>query len=727
MVTTTHGWVPLSGETVLNSGTGLHFPVTLAANAAGTGYLATWSADEQLIGRLIGGDGTPVTGEFSLDPAGPLNPFSGARIATLSDGRFVATHTYAAPGGLDADVRARIISADGSVAGSFDVAAGSFNEGLSDVTALADGGFAFSWSRIFGDNWDIFVSVYNADGTVRHAPVAANIDPDRSGWSSVAALASGGFVVAWQDEPAGSSDTEIRFRRFDAGGNPLDASNEGVLIDLADAGSGFVQVAGLPDGGFVVAYEDDQWGSGADIATRVYKADGTPRTGVFQANLALTAGDQEWPLLTVAPEGYFVVSWQSDNVQWIQAFTALGNPFGPSTAVAANVALGDIAALNGGVLASAWGTVPSPNDNFDSNAVHATTLALRWFITGDGSDETIDGTNSTIGEVILGLGGKDTIDAHGGNDTVNGGAGNDTLMGGAGDDTAVFSQIAFHYVVQDFGSEIGVWGAEGMDTISGIEHLQFADGTMPVASDGDALFDALCYLSRNPDVFHAGVNPRDHFNAVGWQEDRNPNVYFDLSTYLVVNKDVAAAGINPLDHYRNAGWHEGRDPSPLFDTTLYLINNPDVAAAGVNPLAHYLANGKAEGRDAYLAIGQNITGGFDAQYYLYFNSDVAAAGVDPLLHYNIVGWQEGRNPNAWFDTAGYLAHNPDVAAAGINPLSHYETVGWTEGRDPSAGFDTLGYLAANPDVAAANYNPLDHFLQHGIYEGRQAVNDGMWS
>ena len=91
-----------------------------------------------------------------------------------------------------------------------------------------------------------------------------------------------------------------------------------------------------------------------------------------------------------------------------------------------------------------------------------------------------------------------------------------------------------------------------------------------------------------------------------------------------------------------------------------------------------------------------------------------------------IGWQEGRNPNAYFDTAGYLSHYVDVAAAGVNPLAALQAVGWKEGRDASAHFDTLGYLAAYPDVAAAGMNPLDHFLQFGIYEGRQAVNDGVW-
>jgi hypothetical protein len=61
---------------------------------------------------------------------------------------------------------------------------------------------------------------------------------------------------------------------------------------------------------------------------------------------------------------------------------------------------------------------------------------------------------------------------------------------------------------------------------------------------------------------------------------------------------VKGAGINPLDHYNAMGWREGRDPSVAFDTNAYLAANPDVKAAHVNPLAHFLAAGVDEGRSA---------------------------------------------------------------------------------------------------------------------------------
>lgn len=202
--------------------------------------------------------------------------------------------------------------------------------------------------------------------------------------------------------------------------------------------------------------------------------------------------------------------------------------------------------------------------------------------------------------------------------------------------------------------------------------------------------------------------------------------FFDTEAYLSANPDVARAGIDPLLHYQLFGFKEGRDPAASFDTTLYLRANPDVAAAGVEPLTHFVTFGRLEGRTAFEAVGRSISQGFDREFYLLANPDVGRAGVDPQQHYNQFGFREGRDPNAFFDTDGYLAAYPDVAAARLNPLAHYFAFGAREGRDPSAEFDTAAYLAANPDVAAAGVNPLQHFLLFGIYEGRSPQSDGVF-
>jgi Ca2+-binding RTX toxin-like protein len=343
-------------------------------------------------------------------------------------------------------------------------------------------------------------------------------------------------------------------------------------------------------------------------------------------------------------------------------------------------------------------------------------------IVGDAGNNNLVGTAG--GDTIMGLGGNDTLAGVGGNDTLDGGTGNDSIDGGSGDDTAVFTGNLVSYALADLGVRITISGPDGSDTLVGVEHLRFADGTIHL-NDGSTLFDTAFYDRTYLDVFHAGVDARAHYASFGRLEGRDPNGFFSSSWYLALNSDVRATGADPLDHYHSTGWREGRDPAPNFDTGLYLANNPDVAASGTDPLEHYLVFGRAEGRATHQAIGTAVVG-FDAEYYLLQNPDVRAAGADPLQHFNSFGWREGRNPNALFDTAGYLSHYTDVQAAGINPLQHYEHFGWLEGRDPSAGFDTLKYIAAYPDIAAAHVNPLDHYLNSGIYEGRSPFADGIW-
>ena len=138
---------------------------------------------------------------------------------------------------------------------------------------------------------------------------------------------------------------------------------------------------------------------------------------------------------------------------------------------------------------------------------------------------------------------------------------------------------------------------------------------------------------------------------------------FERNYYLSLNPDVATAGVDPLRHYFSWGAYEGRDPHPLFDSSYYLSQNSDVAKAGVNPLVHYLIRGAYEGRSPHPL--------FDSGYYLSQNPDVARAKVNPLAHYIAHGGTEGRCPHPAFDSKQYLRDKPDVAASRINPLLHF--------------------------------------------------------
>ena len=71
---------------------------------------------------------------------------------------------------------------------------------------------------------------------------------------------------------------------------------------------------------------------------------------------------------------------------------------------------------------------------------------------------------------------------------------------------------------------------------------------------------------------------------------------FDSAYYLSKNPDVGAARVDPVEHFVACGWREGRRPHIGFDPEYYLRANPDVARLGTNPFYHFLANGRAEGR-----------------------------------------------------------------------------------------------------------------------------------
>ena len=94
---------------------------------------------------------------------------------------------------------------------------------------------------------------------------------------------------------------------------------------------------------------------------------------------------------------------------------------------------------------------------------------------GDGAD-TITGNDAA--NALSGMRGADSLSGGAGDDVLTGGAGDDTLAGGAGDDTAVYVGNIGDYVITVVGTSATVTdssGAEGSDSLTGIENLQFAD------------------------------------------------------------------------------------------------------------------------------------------------------------------------------------------------------------------------------------------------------------
>ena len=134
-----------------------------------------------------------------------------------------------------------------------------------------------------------------------------------------------------------------------------------MLIDSYGSINKDIQVAGLPDGGFVVAYTDDGWGlSGTEITARVYNADGSARSGYLlvndSANGGKTAGDQALSSLVVLPNGHFAVGWSTPatNLEYLQAYDAQGNALGPNKLVMGNVVEAEISRVSAAAKSRCW-------------------------------------------------------------------------------------------------------------------------------------------------------------------------------------------------------------------------------------------------------------------------------------------------------------------------------------------------------------------------------------
>lgn len=275
-----------------------------------------------------------------------------------------------------------------------------------------------------------------------------------------------------------------------------------------------------------------------------------------------------------------------------------------------------------------------------------------------------------------------------GNDRLFGGGGNDVLDGGAGTDIASFDTWRSANLVLAFGGTTAIINAASAQTdrANGIETLQFADGTVSVATLTQ--FNAIDYIAGYDDLVRAfGMNGESgflHFAYGGFYEGRKQD-NFDGLQYVAAYDDLLQAfGMNEgaaADHFLRAGFGEQRQRDG-FDGVDYVAGYDDlIRAFGADEHAsamHFILSGFGEGRqrDAFDAI----------QYLAGYRDLIAAFGSDEqaaALHFVTTGFFEGRSRHG-FDAGSYLDKYADLRAAfGDNhaaATAHYVSTGYYEGR-----------------------------------------------
>jgi serralysin len=381
-------------------------------------------------------------------------------------------------------------------------------------------------------------------------------------------------------------------------------------------------------------------------------------------------------------------------------------------------------------------------------------------------------TTSVI-ENATGGSGADTIYGNDANNTLRGNAGNDVVDGGLGIDTAVFSGVRSAYTLTALGgSSVRVVGADGTDTLSNVEFLQFSDQTVAWPPSNQSDLDAMnlglgsstvtqggsttvSYTVMNVGSVSAGVSTVGIYLSTDSAFDGTDTL---LTTRATPSLGVAASYTDSFSltlalagtfylfavaDYNNTVTNElaeGNNPSNGAQVTVLgpLLLTGDGAAntitgGSVNDTLRGMGGNDtltgAAGDDTLdggsgddTAVFSQGLGSYTVHDYGNRITIAGPDGNDTLTGIEHLQFADGtvhvNDGSGLFDTLYYMHENLDVFHAGMNALQHYGANGWREGRDPNEFFSTSEYFAAHrADILASGMNPLDHYHLIGWKQG----------
>jgi len=193
--------------------------------AAGTSPIGDGNSSA-VIARIVDIDGQFVTAPIVVNTT-TAGEQSDSSVARLSNGGFVITWRDGASG-VDG-VKAQLFNSAGAKSGGeFAVSAGEASRNLSpEVTSLSDGKFIVVWTALGNDSdssdYGAFARIFNANGSAFGNEFL--ISPDNTigtqSTPTVAAIPTGGFIIAWSEQNSASGDGSggsVRAQVFDGSG-----------------------------------------------------------------------------------------------------------------------------------------------------------------------------------------------------------------------------------------------------------------------------------------------------------------------------------------------------------------------------------------------------------------------------------------------------------------------------------------------------------------------------
>jgi hypothetical protein len=288
---------------------------------------------DNIIARKFDSFGNPISGDVNLtsnsflsfdtdQPAAARLPIAGQ-----PDGLAVA-FTYELPGNPDIYL-ARTDAALNRIGNFITIDNSTTPTDHPSITSFSNGSVWVAYTVHNGaNNWDIDAKRIDPAGNVTTAITLFDPGSDiRADRSDLATLANGNFVAVFQrDESSGSTDNNIFFTiRTEAGGTVISPTVVNGAFDTP-GDEALPHVAALADGGFVVTWTDEV---GLDIRAAVYNAFGNFVQGNILVNFFNQQGRQFNQDVTALPDGGFIVAWEDEVAGGLaQRFDGVGHLVG---------------------------------------------------------------------------------------------------------------------------------------------------------------------------------------------------------------------------------------------------------------------------------------------------------------------------------------------------------------------------------------------------------------
>jgi hypothetical protein len=341
-----------SGEVVANSAMTEKFP-GIAMDAAGNAVVAY----EKLVGSDFDIKARRVTAAGSV--GGEINIISNfaqeedASVALApSGGQFVVAYTtdvsefeVAEVSGTDA-----VLQANGPVG----VSPGE------DATVSVDGfdRYLVTYTESFGGNFDTFsrrALLPSFGGSETQVNPPSQLDPFQA---ATASSTNGTSVVVWVDDTGGNAN--IFAQRYDMLGAKLGPV---ITVDGSAAVSFEPKVAMDAQGNFVVAWTDFLSNGGENVLARAFNASGIPRTGLL-AVTGSSKAEAEFEPVVAASVGSFVVAYTENLSSTVQILEVRAHRYTVAGGIATDA--GDFPVSNlAGFNESHPSVAMAPNGAFD--------------------------------------------------------------------------------------------------------------------------------------------------------------------------------------------------------------------------------------------------------------------------------------------------------------------------------------------------------------------------